>query len=333
MEALYFPRLSLPGLAWTYPNLLFFDRIRTIAPTGVNPRTLFDGPTRSLIAEGLVEPLDPTPYVRDEKGDDLALSYLLGAVSTHRRRKQKQRLARIHVGKLTYMGLTQELMRIGLLRECLRGPNEERDWLEGESWVVDHLMSLIAARVLANHQQMPLITDDNDAKIKLVGSHSSTSTAAKRRLQAVQRLLPIGPDVNVADIVMFRRRHATSLSEFRDFVTDLSLRSADNERGEADFERRLQTAEQHRRELVRAIQEIQSGRPAINIAISAASIVAPILEQSPYSVAAGLAGFGYVLWNEFGNRRSHRQAMRDRLVYAALAQYEFAPRDVDELLR
>ncbi|WP_404862914.1 hypothetical protein [Georhizobium sp. MAB10] len=333
MEALYFPRLSLPGMAWTYPNLLFFDRIRTIAPNGVNLETLFDGPTRSLIAEGMVEPLDPTPYIRDDQGDTQALSYFLGAASSQRRRNKKQRMARIHIGKLTYMALTQELIRAGLLRECLHGPNEDRDWLEGQHWVIQHLMSLIAARVLANHQQMPLITDENEAKINLVGSRHSSLTSAKRRLLAVQRLLPIGPDVNIADIVSFRRRNATSLAEFRQLVTELSLRSAEGERGEVDFERRLQAVEQHRRELVRSIQEIQSGRPAITIAISAASIIAPVLEQSPYSVAAGFAGFAYVLWNESANHRRQRQIMRDRLVYAALAQHEFAPRDVDELLR
>lgn len=84
-------------MAWTNPNLLYFDRIHVIAPDGDRKR-LFDGPTRALMDYNLVCPINPERYAfGDEESDMRVISHLIGLSSAHHK---IQGIARSHVEKI-----------------------------------------------------------------------------------------------------------------------------------------------------------------------------------------------------------------------------------------
>ncbi|TBD47120.1 hypothetical protein [Rhizobium ruizarguesonis] len=316
MEALYFPNLSLPHPAWTNPNLLFFDRIQVIAPPRVEA-SYFDYRTRDLISAGLVGPLDPAPYAHDEEGDEMVLGYILGQLF---KRRPNSPPARIHIGKISYSRLAQRLQEARLLSR-VEHPFDD-GWLEGPQWVIDHLMVVLAMRILAQSEDLPLITSRKDAKRLAVGRlHESTRDV--RRVAAVAKLLPVGADATIDQIVRFKVRHGEELRRFRTVINDLL-------KGEVEidvFYRRLDEAERMRYELANELRVLETRVPGWDLALSCAGVAAPFLENSPYSVAAATVGFGYLVYKLSQERLQARRRRDKKLVYAALAQQQLMPGD------
>ena len=197
MNALYFPALSLPSAAWTNPNLLYFDQIGVIAPSG-NPRDLFDGPTRVLIQNELVKPIDPQRYAFDDAGDETVLAHILGIAQLQR---APGPTARIHLGKISYSCLPTELIRLGMLQR-----SNGSDWLEGPAWIAEYIMSVLATRIMG-HSELKLSLVTNQAAAMRLVAGVPASRRATRRLQAVACLLPIGPDATIDDVMTFRQNH------------------------------------------------------------------------------------------------------------------------------
>jgi hypothetical protein len=229
LDALYFPTLSLPSAAWTNPNLLYFDRIAVIAPIG-DERDLFDGPTRLLIQNDLVRPIDPQRYAVDDGDDDAVLGHLLG-LAMAQRRPNPSPTGRIHLGKMSYSGLSSELIKIGLLWRS-RGS----DWLEGPRWVIDYIMSVLAVRIMAHPElRLSLVTDQASALSWVAGVLQPQRS--NKRLQALSRLLPIGPDALIDDILTFRQAHGHELKKFRGVIESLVIRSVEGSNQDWDLRR------------------------------------------------------------------------------------------------
>ncbi|MGO6859805.1 hypothetical protein ACCS99_20055 [Rhizobium ruizarguesonis] len=322
MDALYFPYLSLPDPSWTYPNLLFFDHICVMAPSGDRHR-LFDGPTRALQDYGLVRTIDPTRYAGSESEDAQVLAYLTGVSQTKRR---DQDFGRIHLGKFAYGSLVEELSRIGFLKRRLAddGYNE---WLEGPVWVINYLMSIFAARILAARDDLPLITDEISSS-RLIAGKAVQGESSNRRVKALARLLPLGPGAEIADIARFKEGHQRELQQFREFITYLITR----DRRDGMFEIRLREAERLRTHLVEELSAIRSAIPPVQIGLAIASVAAPLAEHSPYSAAVGVLGLGYLVTSWAARHRRERAIMNDKLVFAALADQRFAPRHSGNVL-
>lgn len=324
LDALYFPSLSLPGPAWTYPNLLYFDKIRVIAPDA-DERVLFDAPTRTLMGCNLVERVKPERYAIDPDSDARVISHLVGLAQKHRRHTECHRL---HLGKIEHTNFAQEIVDLGLLW------HSSDDWLEGPSWVVDYIMSVLATRMMLHPDlNLSLISDDQTASRLVAGTGHDQRIVANRRLKAVTRLLPIGPDANIDNMVRFRNDHRAELRMFREAVEYLSLHSPIGPDGDLDFDARLTQAERLRNHLVGELQLVRSMAPPITIALSVASIVAPLAETAYFSAAAGALGLGYVIYSLAQGYGRQRTAKSDKLVYAALASHAFSARSYRDVRR
>lgn len=324
MDALFYPALSLPGPAWTNPNLLFFEQIGVIAPQG-EESDFFDGPTRLLMKHRLVTPVSPLRYAHDDEDDERVIDCLKRlAVKPPRSR----RLARVHLGKISHTALPEALINMGLLRR-----SDQHYWLEGPDWVVDFVMSTLATRMASNPRlDVSLVTNLAYAEQLVSGAQDSERVKTNRRVRAVSRLLPIGPDAELDEILQFRERHSRELRAFRGFIEGLIRRSASDAQGEADFDARLHRAEELRAHLVGELDTVGSG-PILPIMLSVTSIAAPTLEASPYSAAAGVLGLGYLIYTQSSAARRTREARRDKLVYAAIAEKTFAARRAEDILR
>lgn len=321
MDALYFPSLSLPGAAWTNPNLLYFDKIGVIAPSG-NERDLFDGPTRMLIEHRLVQPIDPQRYALDDRGDELVIGHLLGIAP---RQRDHGPIAKIHLGKISYTSFLQELLRLGMLWR-----SNASDWLEGPSWVVDYIMSVLATRMIAHPElKMSLVTDQSFASRLITGT--SDSRRVVRRLKLLARLLPIGPEATIDDILNFRQENRQELKQFRSLVEGLILRSRGELDGQNEFEARIREAERLRDHLVDRLRAVSS-RNYTELALSISNVVAPLIEHSLYSVGAAVGGLAYIILKMAKKSQQKRDIMSERLIYSALAVRRFAPQSSDSLL-
>lgn len=207
------------------------------------------------------------------------------------------------------------------------------NWLEGPEWIVNYLMSVIAAR-MSSHPRLdvPLLTNLDDARRLMAGVPLAVKTIGARRMRAVSRLLPVGPDADITQIVRFRSQHRDELIAFRGLIEGLLRRSQAVPEGERDFEARLARAEELRRHLVGELAVVRSIAPPLTIALSITAIAAPVIEASYYSAAVAFGGLGYLLASHTAAARRDRTARRDKLVYAALASRAFAVHRADDLL-
>ncbi len=326
VDALFFPTLSLPSATWTNPNLLFFDQIGVIAPDG-DRRNLFDGPTRTLMEYDLVRPVAPERFARaDDEDDGRVVSHCLGMMHAHRSQRE---IAHIHLGKIAHTHLPSELRALQLL-----WATHHPDWLEGPAWVVGYLMSVLAVRISLHPDiNASLVTNEQSAERLVVGLKRVAQDRSVRRLRAVSRLLPVGPDADIAEIVSFRQNHRRELQSFRQFVEALALRHPTGEEGEQNFEARLRGAEELRRHLVGELEAVRESFAPMPLALSVAAIAAPMAEHSPFSTTVGVGGLGYLLYTAARAHQRYRAARKDKLVYAAYAAGRFAARRADDLLR
>lgn len=302
LQALYFPNLSLPQSSWVNPAILYFDRIQVIAPMERRP-DLYDRRTEELIAEDVVVPVTPGMSGWDPEADGRFVRYLTQLPSAQKRNVTP---ARVHLGKLAYTHLTDELRATGWLHEDGDG------WLVGPRWAADQVLTYLALQMTAfSQEEASLVTDMETAWTQVTGVTPSERRRA-RELQTVTSLLPIAGSTSTHELVRFRRRHARALQEFRDEIASvLAARDRNID---------LRELQQRRDELIADLQGFNMASSAVNVTVTALPIGAALVEGSPWSAGAGIAALAHGAWNEA--RRSWRAyaARRDPMVYAAIAR-------------
>jgi len=313
MQALYFPRLSLPASTWVNPNLLYFDWLGVIAPDGGHDG-LFDHRTSELLDLGMVRPVIPSGGW-DREDDGAFIAFLLGQSATRRR---FGRIERVHAGKLMHTPIAEALIDAGFLARVDGG------WLEGPDWVVGHVMAYLAAQIATHARNpLPLITDERAAARVMVGPQEARSMS--RRLCSIARLLPVPAYADPSDIDIFRRDHRNELHSFRNFVDELITRDAPNDDGEAQFATRLRDAERLRDHLVNEMGSFNWREQGPSYAIGIAGAAAPLIEQAPWSLGVGVLGLLYGGIQGVAAFRRRGRAAESPLVYATRAVGRWQP--------
>ncbi len=314
MEALYFPSMSLPPATWVNPALLYFDRIGVIAPHGVDIQS-YDPRTRELLAEDLVRPVWSHDLWRlGEATDEAFVASLLRSAS---RRDANYEVRRIHAGKVAYGDVSRVLCERGLLSRTYG------EWLEGPAWLVDSLMTYIAAQIsLSSPTPLPLISNDDSASRILMGRELP---AVGRRLEAVTRLLRVPPTAEPSELRAFRDTHREELRRFRLFVTELVARRDEPENG-YDLDTRLAEAERVRDHLEGELSAVSWSGDAPTIALTAIAFGAAAAETALWSAGAGLLALLYGLGDVAGRYRVRHDAGREPLAYATQVARNWPPR-------
>jgi hypothetical protein len=302
VEALYFPNLSLPQSNWVNPAILYFDRIQVIAPMG-RWDGLYDRRTEELIGEDVVAPVTPGMSGWDREADDRFVQYL-----TQLPAAQKRNLApaSVHLGKLAYTSLADDLRATRLLQDDGDG------WLAAPQWVADQVLTYLALQMTtSSHVGASLVTDTGPAWTRVTGVTVSERHRT-RELQAVTSLLPVAASASTAELVSFRRRHERALLEFRREIS-VALATPDNHQDLWELQRR-------RDELIADLRGFNIASSAVVVAVTALPIGAALIEGSPWSAGAGMAALAVSTWGEA--QRAHRayEGRRDPMVYAAIAR-------------
>lgn len=323
MDALYFPNLSLPSPAWTNPVALYFDQLGIIAPSQYEA-ALSGSHTAALIDAGLVRPMFAGVFGSYEDEDKHVLDSI-DRWSANRLGKQGRsaRLYRIHAGKLAHTSLIEALLQ----RQLFYLDPHDHDWLVGPEPVAVMIMTVLAERILRHGDADAIITNKTKA-LEVAAGRGVLGQAQReydRRLQSVTRLLPVAPWVPPDKLARFKEDHSLELRNFRAFVEQLIRRNTDDDL----FETRLAAAEGLRDELSNELRAIEACRGAPTLGLWVADVVAPLLEASFFSAAAGALRR---LGSKATDRRRDREVRREGLAYAAMARSALRPRTSDEIL-
>ncbi|WP_419316816.1 hypothetical protein ACN2C7_10175 [Caulobacter sp. ErkDOM-E] len=302
LQALYFPNLSLPESSWVNPAILYFDRIQVIAPMDQRA-DLYDRRTEELIGEDVVVPVTPGMSGWDREADARFVRYLTQLPGTQRRDLAP---ARVHLGKLAYTDLADDLRATGQL-------HEDRDgWLVGPRWAADQVLTYLALQMTTfSREEASLVTDTGAAWTRVTGITTSERRRANE-LQTVTSLLPVAASTPIRELVRFRRQHARALQEFRDEI--ISVLAA----GSGDID--LRELHQRRDELVDDLKGFNLVSSTVSVAVTALPIGAALVEGSPWSAGAGIAALALGAWGEAQRGRRAYTARRDPMVYAAIAR-------------
>jgi len=196
--------------------------------------------------------------------------------------------------------------------------------LEGPVWVVEHLMNVLALRILAR-REMSLITDRKDSHSAVIGMRAGAFRRrdVQRRARAIRRLLPAAPDLSVQALLDFRGEHQTELRRFRRYIDELATRRQDTK----DFHDELLDAEMLRERLAGRLARLPSRIEPAEILLSVASVAAPLAEQGYYSAAVTGFGLAYLVLKHANQNRAVREREAElrqhKLIYAALASRTF----------
>lgn len=314
MDALYFPNISLPNSAWTYPNLLFFDKIKVIAPLKQN-NSYFDEQTKLLYYNELVEIIPPEKYslIGSNDDDDEIIEYL----NANRHLPHNNDITRIHFKKFKGPQLINKL----IYNDLLKYADGERinSWLEGPTWVIESLITAMAVSILAKNDDLPLITD-RKLSYELFLDKNELNVNKKqfheRSKKLIQTLLPISPNVRLEDLIYFRDKHKYQLKQFRRFVIELSQ----NNNSDEEYNSLLNEAERIRQHLIGELKSVDSHDNILSFGLSLLSVAAPIVERS--TLSAGVAGASLLyLFGQWAYKNQRKgELMQNRLVFAALAE-------------
>lgn len=264
---------------------------------------LYDRRTEELIAEDVVVPVTPGMSGWDREADSRFVHYLTQLPSAQRRNVMP---ARVHLGKLAYTQLTDELRATGWFHEDGDG------WLVGPRWAAGQVLTYLALQMTAfSQEEASLVTDIGTAWTQVTGITAS-ERRRDRELRAVTSLLPVAGSKSTRELVRFRQRHARALQEFRDEITSV-LAAPDRNID-------IRELQQRRDELVADLQGSNMASSAVNVTITALPIGAALIEGSPWSAGAGIAALAHGAWNEARRGWRARVARRDPMVYAALAR-------------
>ena len=324
MDALYFPNLSLPSLAWTNPLVLYFDRIGIIAPSEYDAR-LSSPRTARLVEAGLVMPMFAGVFGNYEEEDAFVLETIYRNEDRRRGRQGRSiRLSRIHAGKLRETRLLGELID----RRILHYDFDDAQWLIGPENVCIQIMTVLAERIIRGGGAGRIVTNKAFALRVATGQVAPSMGEHDRRIRVVTSLLPVSPAASSEQLASFKQAHGPELRQFRAFVEQLIRRETDGE----VFEARLRDAEQLREQLTGELDVMRAREGAGNFALIIGNIIAPLIEGSFFSGAMGFATGAGALRSQASSNRRRREIYSDGLAYAALAHSALRPRTSAEIL-
>lgn len=222
-NALYFPYINVPSTSWTTQALLYWDKLVSIVPSDhlYDPDQL-DSLTRSLLSEGLVEPVIPGGLVRQaSQFDDCFMEYvarrLLPRVSRYRKGINNDvatHRTRIHAEKMGR--IPDYLVELGLAERI------NWAWFDVDTVVANHFMAYLATVLSALPTVRATPITDNLAFASILGSPRTARRSdgslhtTKARQVILKSLLPVptGP-IDVNQFVRFKQRHGKLLPQLR----------------------------------------------------------------------------------------------------------------------
>lgn len=218
-NALYFPYIALPQDSWTTQALLYWDKLSSIVPMDHLDRpeqmSVF---MRTLLSEGLVEPVIPAQFIYqveqfDKSFIELIENRLRRLSRTERIPGLARQTTRIHAEKLGE--IPRFLVESGIAKQI------DSTWYDVETTIANQFMSYLAACLGA-------IPDVNATPV--TDKTIFASGLRSRRLQPTRQPLnqhksrevilrhllptPVGP-VDVERIVIFKRRYGHLLPPLR----------------------------------------------------------------------------------------------------------------------
>ncbi|WP_027469534.1 hypothetical protein [Deefgea rivuli] len=218
-NALYFPYIALPQDSWTTKALLYWDKLSSIVPMDHldRPEQMSEF-MRSLLAEGLVEPVIPAQFIHQVERFDAAF---IDLIDTRLRRNHRsgsaddslRRTTRIHVEKLGE--IPSFLVESGLAKQI------DWAWYDVETTIANQFMSYLAACLGA----IPAVnaTPVTDKAIFASSLRPRGLQPARQPLHQhksreviLRHLLPTpaGP-VDIDKLLSFKRRHGHLLPPLR----------------------------------------------------------------------------------------------------------------------
>lgn len=218
-NALYFPYIALPQDSWTTKALLYWDKLSSIVPMDHldRPEQMSEF-MRTLLAEGLVEPVIPAQFIHSVERFDASFIEL---IENRLRRNHRSgsnddtplRTTRLHVEKLGE--IPRFLVQSGLARQI------DWAWYDVETTIANQFMSYLAACLGA----IPAVnaTPVTDRTIFVSSLNPRRLQPARQPLHQhksreviLRHLLPtpVGP-VEIDKLLSFKRRHGHLLPPLR----------------------------------------------------------------------------------------------------------------------
>ncbi|MBW5807275.1 hypothetical protein FOZ70_21295 [Burkholderia sp. COPS] len=217
-NALYFPYITLPDNAWTVKSLLYWDKLSSIVPTDHMSRPeQMNEFMRTLLVEGLVEPVIPAEYIhclpRFDESFITLIEHRLRWLGVRRQERPAQHaLTRIHAEKLGE--IPRFLVKAGLAKQV------DWAWYDVESTTATMFMSYLAACLGA----IPEVnaTPVTNKMIFAMGLRARSNTSArnlhsqKAREVVLRHLLPTPRgSVPLDKLLRFKRRYGHLLPPLR----------------------------------------------------------------------------------------------------------------------
>lgn len=241
---LYFPYISIPNTAWLARALLYWETVGAIVPYDFlsEPEKL-DTHMRELLTAGLVEPIGPGAYI--QQTPDFTDAFV-AFVENHPEISQvtpdqltPQRTVKIHMEKL---GEVADFLEDRELAEKAGGPSWDL-WYRVERTTAYCFMTYLAG-VLGEVTEFQPATDRARSLSDLVET-ADEEPKQRWRAHILDHLLP-GPTMieSVDDFLVFKQRHESHLTRFRNDVEEflLDLEAAPEEQHEERTDRFLAQA-------------------------------------------------------------------------------------------
>lgn len=222
-NALYFPYIDLPSTSWTTQAILYWDKLSSIVPMDYLHRPeQMDELTRSLLTEGLVEPIIPGMYIYQAREfDSCFINYVEQRVLPARERmscsKNERPVTCIHAEK---MGRIPEfLVESGLAKQL------DWAWYEVDAAIANSFMAYLASVLSALPEINAAPITDRALFAASLGTrkYSKARGSALHEFKARQVILkailplPSGP-VDLGRLIRFKARYGYLLPQLREKI-------------------------------------------------------------------------------------------------------------------
>jgi len=232
-EALYYPYIEISNPAWLKNAALFWKRIHTIVPSGVEPYR--ESTAREFFKTDVLRPLyvEPNMGEIEELGEEV-LDYVRSAEGA--RILLSKGKSKLHLNKFSEELRNQLIHRAKLpdqLRKYFKREvrvQEVGDWLFLPSSFVYFYMSLLTSNLSYSKGLCPVtdkkMFDDFSILCKrgntYPGRVPSTQIKQGTLFTAIQQTVKISAATPVEKIIEFRDRHMNELIRFRERVRELA---------------------------------------------------------------------------------------------------------------
>lgn len=219
-NALYFPYIDVPSTAWTTQAILYWDKLASIVPMDhLHHPEQMDALSRTLLSEGLVEPIVPGMFIYQvERFDDCFIEYLESCVlpkrSYARQNEARSNTTRIHAEK---MGRIPDfLVESGLATRV------DWAWYDVDTFVANQFMAYLATVLSAVPSVNATPITDKASFASALGARrpaqrrDNSLHAFKTKQVILKSLLPVpvGP-MDVDGLIRFKQRHGALLPPLR----------------------------------------------------------------------------------------------------------------------